>query len=241
MDSARNWRWLLAVPIVNWLGLMLAGQEVRKPSWVRWAVVYAILSSLGVIAGTVAGEWFLFWTVWGLVAAHTFQVQSEYQNRLLLMQDSQQRLQSDQDMRLARELGMGIDINRCSIDDLLRLPGLSIIEARRIVEARRSGGPYLSADELIERADLSSIKVRRLEPLLQFCYYEPPVALPVTLDVNEASVVQLEQLEGLDTHLAVRIVREREQHGDYPSLGDLRDRLNLTPKVVARLLNRLTF
>ncbi len=241
MEGARNWKWLLAVPVVNWIGLLVAGQEARKPDWIRWGLVYAVLSSLSLGVGLAVEVWLPFWLVWLTVAAHSYQVQTEYRNRVLLIQDPQQRLQSDQDMQVAKDLGMGIDINRCSVDDLLRLPGVSIIEARRIVEVRRSGGPFLSAEELHTRADLSSTKVRRLEPLLQFCYYEPTLSLPEILDVNEATAGQLETLEGIDSSLAVRIVQERTAQGDYQNLADLRDRLSLNARVIAKLMNRLTF
>jgi DNA uptake protein ComE-like DNA-binding protein len=241
MESQNSWKWLLAMPVINWLGLLVAGQQARKPAWVRWGIIYAALSSLSVGAGLLSGEWVLFWLVWLEVAVHSYRVQGEYQQRIALINNPQLRLQSEQDLQTAQDLGFAVDVNRASIDDLLRLPGMSIIEARRIVEERRRGGNYLSPEELHERADISATKLKRLAPLLLFCYYEPATMLPVRLAVNRVSAEQLTQLEGIDAVLAERIVRERDQGGDYRNLEDLRTRLTLSPALVAALLNRLDF
>lgn len=241
MEAQNNWKWWLAVPGVNWLGLLFAGLQARKPDWVRLAFIYAALSSVCLGIGLLSGNWFLFWVAWLEIAVHSSWIQGEYQSRLAFIANPRRRLTSDTDLRLAQELGMGIDINRASIDDLLRLPGMSIIEARRIVEARSSSGPYLSADELVERAEISANKVRNLEALLQFCYYETTPALTTHCDINDASASELAQIEGISAALADRIVLEREAHGEYASLSELRDRLALPARTVARLVNRLNF
>ena len=46
--------------------------------------------------------------------------------RAKLLNDPYYRLQSGEEVRLAAELGMGIDANQATVDDWLRLPGLSI-------------------------------------------------------------------------------------------------------------------
>lgn len=244
MAAQNNWKWLLAVPVVNWLGLLVAGQQARKLEWVRWGLTYAVLSSavlgISLMTDSLLG-WFIFWDIWTVVAVHSLRIEPEYQNRLTLLHNPEQRLTSEQQMLTARELGMSIDINRCSVDDLLRLPGVTLLEARRIVEIRRSGGPYFSADELQERTDVSWEKIRRLQSMLQFRYYEQKSALPQLLDINSATSNQIAQLEDIEPSLASRIVQERDLGGDFASMTDLRDRLNLPARLIARLMNRIHF
>ncbi len=244
MAADNNWKWLLAVPVVNWLGLLVAGQQTRKFEWVRWGIIYAVLSStalgISLVTDSLLG-WFIFWSIWSVVAVHSLRIEPEYQNRLSLLHNPQQRLTSEQQMLTARELGMSIDINRCSVDDLLRLPGVTLHEARRIIEIRRSGGPYFSADELQERTDVSWEKIRRLQSMLQFRYYEQKSALPMLLDINSATVSQIAELEGIEPSLASRIVQERDLGGDFANISDLRDRLNLPARIIARLMNRIDF
>jgi DNA uptake protein ComE-like DNA-binding protein len=244
MAAENNWKWLLAVPVVNWLALLVAGQQAQKFEWVRWGIIYAVFSSaalgLSLITDSLLG-WLIFWSIWTVVAAHSLRIEPEFLERINLLQNPQQRLTSEQQMLTARELGMSIDINRCSVDDLLRLPGVTLLEARRIVEIRRSGGPYFSADELQERTDVSWEKIRRLQSMLQFRYYEQKSALPVLIDVNSATATQIGQLEGIESDLAGRIVQERDLRGDFADIIDLRDRLNLPARIIARLMNRITF
>lgn len=244
MAADNNWKWLLAVPVVNWLGLLVAGQQARKSEWVRWGIIYAVLSSavlgISLVTDSLLG-WFIFWSIWTVVAVHSLRIEPEYQNRLNLLHNPQQRLTSEQQMLTARELGMSIDINRCSVDDLLRLPGVTLLEARRIVEIRRSGGPYFSADELQERTDVSWEKIRRLQSMLQFRYYEQKSSLLILLDINSATATQISELEGIEPSLASRIVQERDLGGDFSNISDLRDRLNLPARIIARLMNRINF
>jgi DNA uptake protein ComE-like DNA-binding protein len=241
MEPQNNWKWLLSVPGVNWLGLLVAGQQVRKPSWVRWAILYAIISALTLGYGLLSGDWFWFVVCWIEIGVHSHWVQGEYRNRLALITNPRLRLTSARDLRLAGELGMAMDVNRASVDDLLRLPGMSIVEARRIVEGRKRGGPYLSAEELAERAEISAHKVRSVEPLLQFCYYETALPVAERLCVNDATAAELATVEGIYPSLAEQIVRERTARGDYADLAELRERLQLSARVTARLVSRLEF
>ncbi len=46
------------------------------------------------------------------------------------------------------------------------------------------------------------------------------------LDLNDASMIQLVQLPGVEEALAFRIVREREKHGPFENEDDVRLRVN---------------
>ena len=59
--------------------------------------------------------------------------------RAKLLNDPYYRLQSGEEVRLAAELGIGIDANQATVDDWLRLPGLSIHQGRLLVELSSAG------------------------------------------------------------------------------------------------------
>jgi competence ComEA-like helix-hairpin-helix protein len=51
----------------------------------------------------------------------------------------------------------------------------------------------------------------------------PATAARFTINVNQASVVELAQLPGLGPAMAQRIIDHRKAHGDFPSLDALLD------------------
>ena len=61
------------------------------------------------------------------------------------------------------------------------------------------------------------------------------VALGLRLDVNRAAADDLVLLDGIGPHLAAAIVAEREAHGRYTSLDDLRRVRGVGPRVLERL------
>jgi len=80
------------------------------------------------------------------------------------------RLQSSEEIAVAAALGIQIDVNQASVDDWLRLPGLSIHQARVLVELCRSGVQFYCLD--IAAALNATAATKPLEPVLKFCYYE---------------------------------------------------------------------
>jgi DNA uptake protein ComE-like DNA-binding protein len=59
--------------------------------------------------------------------------------RVKLLNDPYYRLQSLEEVRVAAELGIYIDVNQAGVDDWLRLPGLSIHQARSLTALTQSG------------------------------------------------------------------------------------------------------
>lgn len=69
--------------------------------------------------------------------------------------------------------GAKIDINRCTADDLLVLPGMSPAAAAAAVESRTAQGPYLSEDDFIQR---NSIKPHFAVKILSQIQVSAPAA-----------------------------------------------------------------
>jgi len=64
--------------------------------------------------------------------------------RSRLERDPYYRFQSFEEVRFAAQIGIGIDVNRAEADDWLRLPGVSIHQARTLVSLRKTGGQFQS-------------------------------------------------------------------------------------------------
>lgn len=62
-----------------------------------------------------------------------------------------------------------------------------------------------------------------------------PAVIPAKLDLNTATIAQLELLPGIGPAIAKRIVEYREQHGKFATLESLDAVKGIGPKTIARL------
>ena len=166
----------------------------------------------------------------------------EMQTRTKLLNDPYYRFQSMAEIQLAATLGISIDANLAGVDDWLRLPGLSIHQARSLVGLTQSGVQFHCLDDVAAALGLPVQRLKPLEPVLRFCYYDPasPTATP-TLNVNQASVEALTRVPGVDLFLARAIAQHRQRSGAYRNLADLQQRLALPPTLTAELMHYLKF
>lgn len=179
-------------------------------------------------------------TNWLAALANNSGSRSNLRSRLLA--DPYYRFQSVQEVQLAAELGVTIDVNKASIDDWLRLPGLSIHQARILVQLTQAGVSFLCLEDI---AAALGLPVQRLQPLvviLQFCYYDPSsvTSLP-QVNPNTATVEELIHLPPVDLALARVLVRDRIQRGPYRNLAEMQQRLTLSGEQVTELMHYLRF
>jgi competence protein ComEA len=103
---------------------------------------------------------------------------------------------------------------------------------------KAAGGPTESGD--IQRLNLAArladgqqiVVPRRVNPIMTTFANSSPSPTPGRLNLNVASVVELDQLPGVGPVTAQRIVAYREQHGPFKSVDQLRE---------AKLVNAPTF
>lgn len=171
------------------------------------------------------------------------QLNQEQQSiRSRLLSDPYYRLQTAQEIAMAASLGIKIDANRASVDDWLRLPGLSIHQARSLVSLTRSGVHFLCLEDLAAALSWSLERLKPLEPVLNFCYYDPEsVYTPQQINPNTASVEMLTKIPVVDTFLARSIVQNRDRDGYYRDLADLQSRLSLPGDLIGDLMHYLRF
>ncbi len=166
----------------------------------------------------------------------------ELQGQSPLLTDPYYRLRSPDEVRLAAQLGVAIDVNQAGIDDWLRLPGISIHQARSLVSLVQSGVPLHCLEDVAAALGIPVQRLKPLEPVLQFNYYDP--ASPTTIrpvNANTASIEMLARVPGIDLYLAGAIAQNRKTHGRFQNLAQLQQRLQLSPQQTAALLHFLCF
>lgn len=162
--------------------------------------------------------------------------------RSRLLNDPFYRFQSLEEIHLAAELGIKIDVNQAGVDDWLRLPGLSIHQARSLTTLTQSGAQFHCIEDIAAALSLPLSRLRPLEPILQFCYYDAD-SLDVVqrLNPNQASIETLTRIPAVDLFLARAIVQNRQQQGAYRNLADLQQRLQLPAALTSDLMHYLFF
>ncbi|MGL5033623.1 MAG: helix-hairpin-helix domain-containing protein [Microcystaceae cyanobacterium] len=159
-----------------------------------------------------------------------------------ILNDPLYRFQSLEEVAIAAQLGIKIEVNQASVDEWLRLPGISIHQAKNLVELNGMGMQFLSVSDL---AAALSIPVQRLQPLaiiLSFAFYDQESLLnPQKIAINFASSAQLANIPFLQPELVEQILLEKENRGNYRSLVDFQRRLSLNSELVSQLMYYLQF
>ncbi|HEY9621330.1 MAG TPA: ComEA family DNA-binding protein [Crinalium sp.] len=162
--------------------------------------------------------------------------------RQKLLNDPYYRFQSIEELQMAAMLGISIDVNQATVDDWLRLPGLSINQARSLVALAQSGVQFHALDDLAAALSVPVQRLKPLEPVLSFCYYDADSICTIqTVNPNTASVEMLVRVPAIDLFLARAIVHNRQTKGIYRSLPDLQQRLSLSAQLTAELMHYLSF
>lgn len=161
--------------------------------------------------------------------------------RTKLLNDPYYRLHSAEEIAVAAALGIKIDVNQASVDDWLRLPGLSIRQARSLVELCRSGVQFYCLEDIAVALSMPLQRLQPLEPLLKFCYYDETSFTPQRINPNTATVETLLQIPAVDQFLAETVVQNRISAGPYRNLVDFQQRLSLPSHLTTQLMHYLCF
>ncbi|WP_239125254.1 ComEA family DNA-binding protein [Leptolyngbya sp. CCY15150] len=157
-----------------------------------------------------------------------------------LLKDPYYRFQNAEELALAAQIGVVIDANQATVDDWLRLPGLSIHQARSLVSLQRSGLQFHCLEDIAAALSVPVSNIQRLAPVLRFCYYDADSICTIQpVNPNSASVEQLTRIPDVDLFLARAIVQNREQRGRFQSMADLQQRLALPASLMGSLMHYL--
>jgi DNA uptake protein ComE-like DNA-binding protein len=163
--------------------------------------------------------------------------------RSRLLNDPYYRLQSVEEIAIAASLGIRIDANQATVDDWLRLPGLSIHQARSLVDISRVGVKFYCIEDVAAALGVSAQRLKPFELILIFSYYEDETEDQITyvINPNTATVESLIKVPFIDTSLAEAVVENRLSKGPYQNLVDFQRRLNLSGDILAQLMYYLKF
>jgi DNA uptake protein ComE-like DNA-binding protein len=150
-------------------------------------------------------------------------------------------MESLAEIAIAAALGIRIDVNQASVDDWLRLPGISIHQARSLVELHRSGVQFYCVEDIAAALNMPLQRLKPLEVVLKFCYYDEERYLQPLVNPNTATVEILVKIPVIDRTLAAAIVQNRTSLGPYRNLVDLQRRLSLAGVTVSKLMHYLCF
>jgi DNA uptake protein ComE-like DNA-binding protein len=178
---------------------------------------------------------------WGVLKQTGAQLRRErQQGQSPGLSDPYRRFSSVEEVQRAAARGAQIDVNRATVDDWLRLPGLSIHQARSLVSLSQSGVQFHCLEDVAAALSLPLHRLKPLEPILLFCYYDTDGLDTIQrLNLNQASMEMLARLPGIDPFLARRIVHNRQFYGAYRNLADLQRRLALPADQMATLMHYL--
>ena len=159
-----------------------------------------------------------------------------------LQADPFYRFQSPEEVAIAGELGVKIEVNQATVDEWLRLPGLSIHQARQLVELTGLGMQFLAVEDLAAALNIPVQQIKYWTPVLSFTYADPDSCLtPAKIAVNQADLAQLLTIPFITPAIAENLLQNRDQAGPYRNLADLQKRLRLPLDLISQLLHYLQF
>ncbi len=159
-----------------------------------------------------------------------------------IQSDPYYRFQSLEEVAIAAELGVRIEVNQATVDEWLRLPGLSIHQARQIVALTTLGMQFLSLEDLAAALSLASQQLQSLSPILSFTYRDlDSLMAPSKIAVNHCSVEQLMTIPQMQKAIARVIISERQTRGPFRHLADFQRRLTLPTDFISHVMHYLQF
>jgi DNA uptake protein ComE-like DNA-binding protein len=160
--------------------------------------------------------------------------------RSQIAQDPYYRFQSLAELAIAAELGIKIDVNSATVDDWLRLPGISIHQAKSLVTLQNTGVAFYAIEDVAAALGMPVPRIQHWSLVLSFQYHHPDTQI-LQFNINQATTAELQQLTDISPALAQTIVADRQQHGQYVDLVNFQQRLHLPGVLLASLMHHLKF
>ena len=156
--------------------------------------------------------------------------------------DPYYRFQSLQEIKIAVEVGIKIDVNQATVDDWLRLPGFSIHQAKSLVELVAMGIQLFCIEDVAAAINVPIQRLQPYESILTFAYYGrfSPLS-PEKINLNTAKVDEITTIPGVDSDLAAKLLVNRQTNGKYRNIIDLQRRLNLDRELISQLMHYIQF
>ena len=127
-----------------------------------------------------------------------------------------------------------VDVNTADTADWIALPGIGSKLAQRIVKFRERLGGFFSVDQVGETFGLTDSTFQLIR---QFLHCPNPAVK--TMDPNQAGLEELKSHPYFRYNLANAIVQNRQQHGPFKSLDDLKRIPIITNEIFEKIVRYL--
>ncbi len=225
-----QWIWWSLCPVFGPLTIAYAGYLTKTKQWLQIGLGLSGLLTLAWLAGH---SWLVFLAI-PVQLAIAMRIKNTY-----LIKTAPRGAILPTDRQIAKsiaEIRGKVDINRCSKDDLVYILGLPIVYANNIELLKTEGHMFLQIEELTSLADVPTKYCEAIEPMIIFNYYEEQSSDAIDWQrLNILSSVELVEL-GLDSNSAKVICTERQLHGAYRSLIEVKRRTGLPINLYKHLI-----
>ncbi len=126
-----------------------------------------------------------------------------------------------------------LDINKASVETLVKLPGIGPVKAKAIIDYREKIGKYESFYELTNVKGIGKETMSKLEPYLEVVgdstavkssqISEKVKAITSKININTASLNELILLPGIGEKKAQAIVKYREEMGGFKTKDEIKN------------------
>lgn len=123
-----------------------------------------------------------------------------------------------------------VEINSASIEDLMNVRGIGPFFAKQIIKKRDELGGFYAYEQLLEVWKVDEDKLATWSPFL-----EVNTAKISKLNVNEATIEELEKHPYISWNLANSIVKFKEQNGNYTKIEQLKKSALMTTDLFEKL------
>jgi Helix-hairpin-helix motif len=226
-----QWVWWSLCPVFGALTIAYAGYLTKTNRWLKIGLATSAATLLASIIG-LSGLVLIATLVQFVIA---ISIKNTY---LIKIAPRGTILPTDrQTAKLIADIRGQVDINQCSKDDLVHVLGLPIVYANNIESIKAEGFQFIQIDDLRELADVPAQHCQTIEPLVAFRYYEtsPSEGLVSWQRLNILALSELVEL-GLDRASATVICNERQLHGTYRSLIEVKRRTGIPINLYKHLI-----
>ena len=149
-----------------------------------------------------------------------------------------------------------IDINKAEIENLSKLPGIGPVKSQAIVDYREKNGEFNSLIELTNIKGIGNKTLAKLLPYLEMIGDSAEVyafvaeetstsdTLPTTgitekININSASVKQLQDLSGIGQKKAQAIIDYRNENGSFEIIEEIMSVKGIGQGIFDKIKNRI--